>query len=195
MSAQPHQVPGARICSDPAHGVAMEPGQGPDNAHWYLAQLKPGGFERATLNLKRQHYETFMPLRKVSERRRGLFRASIRPLFPGYLFVQIAPDRRDWRAINSTYGVARLVALEAGKPTEVPHNLMEALRAHSDTQGRMQPLEKFVPGGKVRIIDGPFAKQLAEIEAIAGHDRICLLMQMMGQTVRAQVGPQDLEAL
>ena len=34
---------------------------------WYVAQLKPNGFYKAQLNLVRQGFECFMPMRKVTE--------------------------------------------------------------------------------------------------------------------------------
>ena len=37
--------------------------------HWYLAQLKPGGFDRAKLNLSRQQIAHFVPLRPSTSRR------------------------------------------------------------------------------------------------------------------------------
>ena len=165
------------------------------NAHWFLAQLKPNGFERAKVNLARQDFESFMPVQEISQRRRGRLSTVIRPLFPGYLFVQIPPSRRDWRAINNTYGLSRLVALQSGYPTEVPPDLMSSLRARTDIDGRLQVPDNLVAGAKVRIIDGPFAQHIAEIEAAVSGERIVLLMQLMGRLVRAKVKPDALEVL
>jgi transcriptional antiterminator RfaH len=165
------------------------------NAHWFLAQLKPNGFERAKINLARQDFGSFMPVQEISQRRRGRLSTAIHPLFPGYLFVQIPPSRRDWRAINNTYGISRLVALQNGHPTEVPSDLMLALRARTDFNGRLQAPDNLVAGKQVRIIDGPFAQHIAEIEAVVPGDRVVLLMQLMGRLVRAKVKPEALEVL
>ena len=183
------------------HGLAPQmgadggAGQEPQDAYWFLAQLRPAGFERARVNRARQDFKAFMPTQEVSQRRRGRLSSTTRPLFPGYLFVHIPPSRRDWRAINSTYGINRLVALQYGHPTEVPSDLMSALRARTDPKGHLQAPDNLVAGKQVRIIDGPFAQHIAEIETVVPGDRVVLLMQLMGRLVRAKVEPGALEVL
>ena len=39
---------------------------------WYVAQIKPNGFERAVINLSRQNFETFMPLQRRTVRHLSL---------------------------------------------------------------------------------------------------------------------------
>lgn len=161
--------------------------------HWYLAQLKPGGLARARLNLARQEHPTFMPMREVTERRREGLRRAARPLFPGYLFVRITPDRPRWRAINSTYGVSRLVALQGNCPSQVPAPLMAALFGRCDGETWSPDAETFAPGTKVRLVAGPFARSLATIAAVPEAERVYVLMEMMGQQVRTAVPLRDLE--
>lgn len=175
--------------------ISSRPAQEPQDTDWYLAQLKPSGFERAKINLARQGYETFMPVQEISRRRCGRLSLVIRPLFPGYLFVQIPPSKRDWRAINSTFGIARLVALQNGRPTEVPSDLISALRARTDPKGHLRAPDNLVVGEQVRVIDGPFAQHVAEIEAVVPGDRVVLLMQLMGRLVRTKIAPGALEVL
>jgi len=182
----PHAAPGS---------ISIGPEKESRDTDWFLVQLKPNGFERAKLNLARQDYETFMPVQEISQRCRGRLSLAIRPLFPGYLFVQIPPFRRDWRAINNTYGIARLVALQGGRPTEVPSDLMLALRARTDPKGHLQAPDNLVAGEQVRIIGGPFAQHVAEIETVVPGDRVVLLMQLMGRLVRTKVAPGALEVL
>lgn len=163
--------------------------------YWYLAQLKPGGFDRAKTNLRRQNFQTFMPVRATSLRRNGKIVPAQKPLFPGYLFTQVLPDRQNWRAINSTYGVARLVSLGQGKPTPVPADFMTDLFCRTDAEGLLGAPEDLKPGDRVRIISGPFSQQIAEIEAAESKDRVILLMALMGRAVRTQVSAHQLEAV
>lgn len=163
---------------------------------WYLAQLKPGGLVRATTNLSRQGIASFMPQRLVTRRRAGRLVETERPLFPGYLFVRVAPDAQTWRAINATLGVARLVGFGAAGPAEVPAPLIAGLLARTGPGGRLEAAEaEFRVGERVRIVAGPFADMLARIEAIPERDRIFTLLEMMGREVRTQVAPGHLERL
>ncbi|MDU8946166.1 transcription termination/antitermination protein NusG [Ovoidimarina sediminis] len=163
--------------------------------HWFLAQLKPGGFKLATRNLARQGFETFMPFQDITRRRAGRLHADTRPIFPGYLFVRILPDASGWRSINSTYGVAKLVALEGDRPTEVPRGIISDLRARIGTDGAFLPAREFAVGDGVRVVAGPFANAIARIDALPEKDRIFVLLEMMGRQVRAMVQPRNLELL
>lgn len=160
---------------------------------WFLVQLKPNGQLRAVTNLERQGFQTFAPLKSVTERRGGRLRPAEKPLFPGYVFVALPTDKPVWRKVNSTYGVARLVALDSRGPTPVPRGLVEAIRARCDADGRVMAPESFAPGEQVRVVAGPFTAQVARIEAVPDRDRVYVLFQMMGQEVRAQVSARDLE--
>lgn len=173
----------------------MSPGQVSQNVHepWYLAQLKPGGFERAVTNLARQGYESFMPLREETRRRSERWDTKLRPLFPGYLFVKVPDDRRQWRSINSTYGVSRLVALQAGRPTQVAPDLVAALQTRMREDGKLQSPAALQVGDQVRVISGPFADKLAEIEAVSEQGRIYVLLELMGRYTKAILVAADVE--
>ncbi len=178
-----------------ASGIASTPeptAVEPDD-RWYLAQLKPSGFDRARTNLARQGFASFMPMQKVTRPRCERFSEISRPLFPGYLFVRIPPDQTRWRAINSTYGVARLVALRDRYPSVVPSALIAGLRARCDLNGRLVPVNDLHAGTRVRIVSGPFADTIATIDAVPEAGRAWVLMEMMGQTIRTAVTPRDLE--
>ena len=87
---------------------------------WFLAQLKPNSIQIAERNLHRQGFTTFTPMLEETRQRRGKFVRAATTMFPGYTFVAKDETARWWRAINSTYGVSRLVsfggALNPGSP-------------------------------------------------------------------------------
>lgn len=162
---------------------------------WYLAQLKAGGHVRATENLHRQGFRTFMPMREVTQRRAGRLETARRALFPGYLFVQATARSRPWQSINSTYGVGRLVAFGRDAPAELPEALMTGLFARVAADDALMPCTDLRVGERVRIVAGPFAAFLARVESIPEKGRIFALLDLMGRTVRAEVSPMQVERL
>lgn len=154
---------------------------------WYLAQLRPGGLNRARSNLQRQGYQCFMPSLEVTRRHAGVMRAARRPLFPGYLFVGLEPGRQPWRKINSTYGVARLVTLDGKQPTAVPEAVIEELQSRCRGELWAPDPEDLRPGATVRVLNGPLAETIATIARVPEADRVIILFQMMGRTVRATI--------
>jgi transcriptional antiterminator RfaH len=169
-------------------------GIGATDDRWYLARLKPGGFARATVNLERQGVGTFMPLQDVTERRAGRLVTRRKPLFPGYLFVRLDAAAEAWRRVNATYGVASLIALRRDEPTPVPAAVMDALFAHTSPEGLYDAPHRLAVGDAVRVIAGPLAQSFARIEAVPDDVRVHVLLEMMGQAVRATVGRAALQS-
>lgn len=155
-----------------------------DTAKWYVAQLKPNGFDKAVANLARQGFETFMPVRRQTVRHARQMRDVLKPVFPGYLFIRFGATRSDWRKINSTFGVSRLVSFEKNLPAPVPDALMAGLQARCDAKHILQPLDDLKAGEKVKMQSGAFADFVGEIETFVAEDCVRLLFDFMGQVTR-----------
>src|SRR3546814_492538 len=116
---------------------------------WHAVQTKPGQEDKAAFNLRRQGYGVYLP--KYARLRRHARRVErvARPLFSGYLFVAVDAGRQGWRAINSTLGVARVVAA-ADAPIAVPEAVIEGLRARKGKDGcvRLEPQRHLKNGDK-----------------------------------------------
>lgn len=159
------------------------------DTRWFLAQLKPNCFNIADKNLKRQGFQTFLPMEEETRTRNGKFVAAMRPLFPGYIFVACDVTRGLWRTVNSTYGIARLVSF-GREPTAVPQDLVLQLMLRCDAH--LLPPEFPNPGERVTVTKGPFANFVAEVEKIAPDRRVWLLMELMGGRTRVAVKSDQL---
>ena len=166
-----------------------------DQSRWYVAQLKPNSFARAEANLKKQGFETFMPLRRKTVRHARQMREVLRPVFPGYIFIRFGAASSDWRKINSTFGVSKLISFEAGKPAPVPDALMAGLRARCDAGQVLQPLDDLQAGEHVRMLSGAFADFVGEVETFVANDGVRLLFDFMGQATKLDVPRADVERL
>ncbi len=161
---------------------------------WFLAQFKPNSHYIAERNLTRQGFRTFLPMQKQTSRARGRFVTKLRPLFPGYLLVALDLMRGDWRVVNSTYGVSRLVSL-GKEPTPVPKGLVRDLMSRCDREGTLLVDNPFQPGDEVMLTSGPFTEFVATIERITPDRRIYVLMELMGAQTRVAVCPESLRAV
>ena len=161
---------------------------------WFLAQLKPNSHRIAERNLDRQGFRTFLPLHEETTRLRGKFTVQMRPLFPGYLFVALDLLQGRWRAVNSTYGITRIVSL-GKEPTPVPLDLVSQLMLRCDHEGKLLPPRLLTPGDEVTVTKGPFANVIATIETIAPDRRVWVLMDIMGGQTRVAVRADQLRAV
>jgi transcriptional antiterminator RfaH len=152
---------------------------------WYVVQTQVNGEAKAAQNLARQGYEIYLPryLKRRRHARKVDFTA--KPLFPRYMFVAIDMATQRWRSIQSTFGVTRLVSNGDG-PAAVPEGVVHALRAREDDKGfvRLDSKPAFAPGDKVRVLTGAFMDSAGLFSGLADHDRVSILLEMLGRKVR-----------
>lgn len=158
---------------------------------WFLAQLKPNSSAIAQRNLARQGIASFLPVEEATIQRANRFEKRTRPLFPGYLFVGLAPESSQWRAVNSTRGITRLVRF-AEAPQPVPDALVAELRARCDATGCLRPTAEFDTGETVRVTAGPFSDFVATVEQVDPDRRVWLLLDLMGGATRVALSPDAL---
>lgn len=161
---------------------------------WFVAQMKPNCASIAQDNLRRQGFETFLPMEEQTSQRQGKFVTILRPLFPGYIFVAFDVALGHWRAVNSTIGITRLVRFGA-EPVSVPSELVSQLVQRCDATGKLMPPPPVKPGDQVTLTKGPFASFVAEVEKIAPDQRVWVLMDLLGSRTRVAVRQNDLRVV
>ena len=151
---------------------------------WYVVQTQVNGEAKAAENLRRQGYQIYLPryLKRRRHARKVDFAA--KPLFPRYMFVAIDVATQRWRSVQSTIGVSRLVT-NGDEPSAVPDGVVRALRAREDAKGFVRlDAPAFAPGDKVRVLAGAFMDNAGLFNGMADHDRVSILLEMLGRKVR-----------
>lgn len=147
---------------------------------WYVARTQPRRESVAFAHLTRQGFNAFLP--RIGKVRRHARRIEnvLAPLFPSYIFIELALDQPGWRAVNGTIGVVGLVGGGSGMPAAMPGKAMDALLAQC-CEGLWQPdRHAFAIGDTVRIADGPFADFTARIDSLDDKGRARLLLDVLG---------------
>ena len=161
---------------------------------WYLAQCKPNATHIAVRNLDNQGFASFLPLQEGTERKGKGFQHQSRPLFPGYLFVQLDADEGPWRKINSTRGIVQLVRLGTA-PSVVPDAIIGALMARCNETGIIQDAGALAAGDRAQVMRGPFSGFVATIADVEANDRIYILLDIMGQSTTVSIDAAALTPL
>jgi transcriptional antiterminator RfaH len=80
------------------------------------------------------------------------------------------------------------------EPATIGTDIVDALRAREDERGyiRLAPARKFVPGDKVRIVEGVFSAALGLFESMSDKERVTILLDLLGRKVRVVL---DVEAV
>lgn len=155
---------------------------------WFVAQTQVHSEIKAAQNLLRQGFEIYLP--RYLKRRRHARKVDIvaAPLFSRYLFVNVDLGAQRWRAIQSTFGVSRLV-MNGDEPAAVPAGVIGALRAREDDKGfvKLDRRSAFAPGDKVRVLAGAFTDSLGLFEGLGDRERVSILLDLLGRKVRVML--------
>ena len=165
-------------------------------AYWSCAQTKPHEEALAIRNLRRQRFTAFYPFVLLPNR---YHRLAVRPVFPGYVFVELDDKASNWAPINSTLGVRRLLTV-AAKDSEYrqPAHIAfvdDLRRLRVRQPGAGGPAEDTLPAGTtVRIKRGPFAEHIALVH-MSVADRVHLLLQVFSREIEVAFSAADVEII
>jgi transcriptional antiterminator RfaH len=106
-------------------------------------------------------------------------------LFPPYVFVWI---ELQWHAAAYAPGVASLVRNGDGEPAHVSPALVTALRARERNGLIELPKPRgLVAGDRVRVVTGPFGGQLGLVAGMRPHQRVAVLLTLLGAAQRVEL--------
>ena len=159
---------------------------------WYLIQLKPNAYNVAKQNLNRQGFTTFLPLIDVTRRNNCKFTVSTRPLFPGYMFVNIENVQVAMNKVNNTIGVSKMLSFD-GRPKALPKQLVFELFKRCDSEGKIIAPEYLGTGDMVKVLNGPFANFVANVESIESTKRVWVILKILGQHTRTRMPLDSLQ--
>jgi transcriptional antiterminator RfaH len=155
---------------------------------WFVVHTHPNSETKAAAHLIRQNFDIYLPryLKVRSHaRKRELVRA---PFFPRYLFINLDIERDRWRAVRSTFGISDIVR-NGEMPVPVPDSIISDLRAREDGNGnvRVNKIVPFKAGDRVRVLMGSFAEQVGVFDCETDDERVRVLLQLLGRTVKIQL--------
>ena len=113
------------------------------------------------------------------------------PLFPGYCFVAI---ELQWHTAGRAPGMVRIV-LDGGVPARVPDSVIAEIRAR-ERNGLVElpKRETFHVGDQVWILQGPFAGHLGLYAGMRAHERVLVLLALLGGQQRVELAKDDVES-
>lgn len=149
---------------------------------WIVAMTKPNCEQIAAVNLTRQSYENYYPRFLEAKPNKD---PVIKPLFPRYIFIYI---KDQFYSIKGTRGISYVLWGEAG-PQTIPDFEVERLKGYEDKNGlvRLASPEKFAPGQAVKATEGPFVGLPMIYDGMSIHDRVNVLIAMMGRQTRTEI--------
>jgi len=155
---------------------------------WYVAHTKPGAERLAEGNLERQGFHAYLPRARLRKRgARGASTVTV-PLFPRYIFIQLDLENAPWRAVNSTYGISRLVSF-GERPAHLDDAVIAEIRKREAEDGivPLTDLVSFAAGEAVEITHGAFSDRTGIFKCRSDKERVVVLLNLLGRDLSVTV--------
>jgi len=159
---------------------------------WFAVHTSSRHEKQVAVQLAGRNIEHLLPLYEEVHRWADRSAKVEMPLFPGYLFVRIVPERRP--DVLRVPGVARMVGFN-GAPLAIDDAKIDALRNAIRAGLRVAPHEYMKVGCRVRVRSGV----LRGVEGILARkkegDRIVVSVDLIMRSVAMEIDGADLELI
>src|SRR5215475_8664682 len=160
--------------------------------YWCCAQVEPRRERLASYCLTLAGYEIYQPLLREQRRSHGRKITVTPPLFPGYLFVWVVSG---WWDARWSPGVVRLI-MDGLLPARVPDAVISEIRSR-ERGGFVELLKPrgLTRGMRVKVLQGPLRDQIGLLAALRPHERVPVLLQLLGGQQRVELARNAIEAV
>jgi len=162
--------------------------------YWCCVQTAPAREAAAEHFLRLAGYgQIYLPRLRIVSRRQGCRIVQKLPLFPNYLFLLVTAG---WWAARWCPHVARIITNGGVEPAHVPDELIESIRRREvDGAVELPRRDGFKAGERVRVLTGPFEGCLGLYAEMRPHERVLVLLALLGGEQRVELARENIEAV
>lgn len=150
--------------------------------NWYVLAVKPRKENYVFHLLHSSGRSVAYPRYKKYVRHARTTKCILAPLFPGYLFVELEENGRDWREVNWTPGCMGFVKF-ANRPSPVNPRFAEHFISGQNFDGIGIFQENLKIGDRVQAVGGPFDRLIGEVIEMSDTERVKVLMNALNRKI------------
>ena len=160
----------------------------PDGTQWFAIWTHSHCEQLVHDQLASSGFRVFLPKTCDWTMRGGTRRLVSRPMFPGYLFVHEAIDKRSYIDIVSTRGVVRILGERWDLLAPIADDEIAAIEQLASSDFLSKPYPYLREGQRARIVEGP----LAGLEGVFVRSRrnrklLVLSVELLRRSVAVEV--------
>lgn len=162
--------------------------------NWFALHVKSRHEFAASAELQRKGIEIFLP--SVTKLRQWKDRKKLVefPLFPGYLFVQVAPSPEDFLNVLKTKGAVKFVSLNPNNPTPVSDAEIYSLKLIIESGQEIDIYPGLKEGTRIRIKKGPLTGAEGILKRKDDQHLFLVNIDILGRSVGVKIYASELEA-
>lgn len=159
-----------------------------NDSAWYVAHTRPRCEKKLVAWCQREQFETTLPCYRTAHKYRGKVARFEKPLFPGYVFLQL--QRGEDRRVAQNDYVARVLAVYDQEKfirqlTDILHALESASHIHV--------VPEIGEGSRVRVKHGPLRGLEGWVEKRYGLSTVLFRLDFIGQAAAVTMEAWELE--
>lgn len=157
---------------------------------WFVAHTRPRREKKLKEYCEQEKFAAVLPCYRSVKKYRGKTVTFEKPLFPGYLFVQILPSQRQSLAQNEH--VARVLTVF---DQELFARQLNDILIALETELEIRLAPEIGAGHRVKIKHGPLQGMEAWVEDRQGMSTVLLRLDFIGQAASVKVPADSLELI
>lgn len=155
---------------------------------WFVAHTKPRREKKLKQYCERKGFLLTLPCYRTVHKYRGKTVTFDKPLFPGYVFLELSPEQK--QKVRQNASVANLLVVHDQQLFR--HQLEEILRALS-TNLEVYLAPQIGAGSRVKVKSGPLRGMEGWVEERYGMTTILLRLDFIGQAAAVKMQADNLE--
>ncbi|MGA2246941.1 MAG: transcription termination/antitermination NusG family protein [Verrucomicrobiota bacterium] len=155
---------------------------------WFVAHTRPRREKKLKQYCDREGFSTTLPLYRSVHKYRGKQLVFEKPLFPGYVFLQLSPEQRQ-PVLQSDHVANLLVVHDQALFIRQLGEILQALEA--DLEIYLAP--EIGVGTRVKVKSGPLRGMEGWVEQRYGMTTVLLRLDFIGQAAAVKLQADELE--
>jgi transcription termination/antitermination protein NusG len=153
---------------------------------WYAVQTLPRHEKKVDAELRLKGVESFLPLVSVKRQRSDRQQLIDLPLFPGYVFVQLAGGPGVRVSVLRTSGVIGFVGAR-GAETPIPDTEIAAVQCVVGNKLPFRSLQVPEAGQRVRVIGGSLSGVEGAVIAVKGEQSLIISVELLQRSLSISI--------
>lgn len=164
----------------------------PSDSRWFAVWTRSRQEKVAASMLETLGVPHFLPLKSEVRQWTDRKQTVMVPLFSGYLFVRMNPNKDSRLQVLKTPGIAGFIGNHTG-PLPIPDQQIEDIQTVLTQQVECTVLPLLEEGDRVRVVRGPLAGIDGRLVRANSTCRLVISIEMIHKSVAVNVSRQDVE--
>jgi len=166
------------------------------NKKWYAVHVRSNQERTSAAFIEDRKINFFLPMYKVQSKRKDRQKILLKPLFSGYLFVNIDYNSRDRIQVLKAPGTVRIVGF-GDVPTSISDSVIDSIKILTGFEKEtIRPHPLIRSGQQVEVIDGPFRGAIGVLHETSDRKpKLVVEIELLGRAIAVSILKEQVQPI